>query len=116
MSIPLPVEVGVHTYSAGALDRYGTHTPVYTPALDKPGTMHAVYGWQVADSTEPADLGGTIPRADVQLYAPPGFPIGPDDLVDLPDGQYHVIGWPLGWTHGPFGYTPGVVVQLRKFG
>jgi hypothetical protein len=114
MSIPLPNTVGVHTYSAGALDRDATHTPVYTPALDKPGTVHKVYGWQVTDSSEPHDSLGILVRTDVQLYAPAGFPVQPEDVVDLPDGQHQVIGQPLDYGHGPFGYAPGAVVQLGK--
>ena len=43
---------------------------------------------------------------DVEVFASPGLPVGPYDLVDLPDGQYWVIGQPEDYTNGPFGQTP----------
>lgn len=30
----------------------------------------------------------------------------PHDLVDLPLGQFEVVGHPEDYTHGPFGYQP----------
>jgi hypothetical protein len=113
--LPLTVEVGVHTYSAGQLDQNGIAASVYTPPKDEPGHKHKVYGWHVPSSTEPRGAGGLAERivTEVELFAPAGFPVGPSDLVDLPDGQYHVIGHPLDYTHGPFAAWPGVVVNLR---
>lgn len=31
---------------------------------------------------------------------------GPHDVVDLPLGQFEVVGYPEDYTHGPFGYAP----------
>lgn len=117
MSLPALLEVGVHTYSTGQRDRYNTPVPVYTPAKDQPGTRLKVFGWTVRASTEPPGPGPSphnIVVTEVDLYAASDFPIGPDDLVDLPDGQYDVIGEPQGFQHGPFGSCLGVVVKLRK--
>ncbi|KUI43910.1 hypothetical protein AU197_21130 [Mycobacterium sp. IS-1590] len=115
--LPLAQEVRVHTYSKGPLDAYGTAEAVYTPPLDQPGAPQRVYGWQVPESTERRALGGHAEMVitDVDLYAPPDFQIAPTDVVDLPGaGQFHVIGHPIDYTHGPFVAQPGVVVRLRK--
>lgn len=107
--------IGVHTYSAGESDGYGGTTPVYTPPLHQPGTPHQVYGWVVPASSEPKTRGSTERViVDVEVFAPADLPIGPYDLVDLPDGQYWVIGQPEDYNHGPFGATPGLVVNLRR--
>ena len=50
-----------------------------------------------------------------QLAVPPDFPATAYDLVDIPgDGQYEVDGEPEDYCHGPFGFRPGLVVNLRK--
>jgi hypothetical protein len=110
---PLRYEVGLHAYSTGG-DGYSS-AAVYTPPRDSPGIAEKVYGWSVPSSTEPHGAGrDNLVVTDVELLAPPDFPVGPYDLVDLPDGQYEVIGQPQDYTHGPFAYTPGVVVKLRR--
>jgi hypothetical protein len=111
--LPLTVEVGVHTYSAGQVDYNGIAAPVYTPPKDEPGAVRKVYGWQVPSSIERRNAVGELVITEVELFAPPGFSVGPSDLVDLPDGQYEVVGHPLDYTHGPFGTALGVLVKLR---
>ncbi len=113
----MTLEVGIHIYSAGARDRYNSVIPTYSPPKDEPGTRLKVYGWTVRSSTEPPSPGPSshnIVVTEVDLFAPADFPIGPYDLVDLPDGQYEVIGEPEDFQHGPFGSKLGVLVKLRK--
>lgn len=68
-------------------------------------------GWAPASSTEP-EIGRV--EHDIDLYAPAGTVSGAGDVVDLPSGQFEVVGEVLDWTKGPFGFSPGVVVQLRR--
>jgi hypothetical protein len=113
--LPLRHEVGLHSYSAGEIDAYGCTIPVYTPPRDSPGTAEKVYGWSLPLSIEPHGEGrDNIIVTDVELLAPPGFSVGPYDVVDLPDGQYEVVGHPQDYGYGPFGFDPGVVVKLRR--
>jgi hypothetical protein len=116
--LPLRQTVGLHTWSQGELDRYNVPATVHTPAKDQPGTPYKVFGWTKTSNADPSKLVGMIPIAnvDVDLYAPPGFPASLYDLIDLPDGQYEVVGAPKNDNYGPFGYEPGVVVQLRRIG
>lgn len=111
--VPLLFEVGIHVYSSGPSDGYGP-TMVYTPPRDVPGIAEKVYGWSSPSSSEPREGHGNIIVTDVELLAPAGFSVGPYDVVDLPDGQYQVMGHPQDFGYGPFGYDPGVVVKLRR--
>lgn len=118
---PTPWTVGWHHSSSGTPDGEGNPDTVYTPDLvDEDdelvdGTPVQVMGWAPASSTEP-QLGRV--EHDIDLYCPPGTVGRPNDVVDLPvdrsAGRFEVVGWPLDWTKGPFGFTPGMVVQLRR--
>ena len=116
MSFPLLFEVGHHVYTDSAvMDDYGELTPVFTPAKDAPGTSYKVFGWSVPSSREPAVAGHDRLVVDVQLLAPPDFPAGPYDLIDIPDlGQFQVIGLAEKNDANPFGWNPGMTVNLRK--
>lgn len=107
---PTPRTVGWHSCTRGTndLDEV-THT--YYPPLDQPGAPRQVIGWGPTKSDEP-EPGRTI--ADIDLLVPPGFTASPDDVADLPIGRFEVAGYPLDYNHGPFGFTPGSVVQLKR--
>jgi hypothetical protein len=113
VTFPLLFEVGVHTWD-GVEDSYNTEAG-YTPARDVDGTQYEVYGWSTPATQEPKLAGHDRVEVDVELLVPPDFPVGPHDLVDLPDvGQFEVIGYPEDFTKGPFGFQPGAVVNLRR--
>lgn len=114
---PQRITVGVHTYSEGPKDRHQNVTPVYTPPLDQPGAPRRAYGIQPAGTTEPKIAGHDRVTVDLELLVPPGFPVGPRDVIDLPAGPagaYEVIGYPEDYTLGPWPYEPGYVVNLRR--
>lgn len=115
--LPMILEVGLHTYSAGERNGYNAVIPVYTPAKDEQGIRLKVFGWSVRSSIEPPGPGPSphnLVITEVDLFAPPDFPVAPNDLVDLPDGQYEVIGESEDFGHGPFGSGLGLLVKLRK--
>lgn len=115
--LPMLLEVGVHTHSVGERDRYNVPVPIYTPPRDQPGYQLRVYGWATKASTEPTSVGPSphnLVVTEVDLLAPRDFPVGPYDLIDLPDGQYEVIGEPEDFVNGPFGSRLGVLVKLKK--
>lgn len=114
MTYPTPYTVGHHAYSADGEDPRGNPVVTYTPPADQPGTEVPVYGWYVPSSTEPALAGHDRVIVDVAMLVPPGFPAGPHDLIDLPDGQCEVIGYAEDYTHNPFGWGPGGVLNLQR--
>ena len=103
--------VGWHTLDSGGVDAEGNPVTEYVPPLDDPGTPTDVITWAPAQTTEP-EIGRVV--HDIDLYLGPTGTGRPQDVVDLPDGQYEVVGWPLDWTHGPHGYKPGKVIQLKR--
>lgn len=115
VTFPTPYTVGWHTHSEGTADAHNNPVSVYTPALNATGTQVAVMGWAPAGSpglsVEPNEARVIH---DIDLLVPPGVTGGPKDVVDLPDGQFEVVGWPDDWTKGPFGFQPGKVVKLKR--
>jgi hypothetical protein len=113
---PLRFTVGIHSADTGAGDDYNpsTSTVVYTPPKDQPGVEARVYGWAPVSSEEPKVVGHDRVIVEMELLVPPGFIVAPQDLIDLDDGQYEVVGWPEDYTKGPFAFMPGKVVNLRK--
>jgi hypothetical protein len=118
---PTPWTAGWHTATAGT-DAHNnptntTHTPELVDDDNNPvdGTPVKVMCWAPAESVEP---GINQVVYDLDLYCPPGTVVNPDDVVDLPldrsVGRFEVVGWPKDFTKGPFGFTPGMVVQLRR--
>jgi hypothetical protein len=117
MTFPTPNTVALHVRSGVGEDDHGNEIDVYTPPLDEPGTPHQVIGWSTPSSTEPLLAGHDRVVVDVELLAPPGFPAKPHDVIDLPDspaGRFEVVGEVRDFTRGPFGFTPGGVLNLRR--
>lgn len=117
MTFPTPYMVGWHTHSDGAEDAHGNPVTVYTPPLvdvdgdPVDGTPVAVMGWAPTRTEEPNEA---RIQADIDLFVPPTVTGGPKDVVDLPEGAFEVVGWPEDWSNGPFGFTPGKVVKLKR--
>lgn len=112
MTFPTPFTVGWHAASSGPdEDANGDPVITHTPALDVAGTEVRVMGWAPTASTE-LQIGRV--DHDIDLYVPPSVAAGSGDVVDLPEGQFEVVGSPLDWSKGPFGFTPGFVVQLKR--
>ncbi len=115
MTFPTPQTVGHHAYSSSTLDDYNRQVESWTPPKDSPGVPREVYGWAAPSSTEPKLAGHNRVTVEVELLVPPDFVCGPHDVIDLPNsGQFEVIGYPEDYTHGPFGFQPGYVVNLRR--
>lgn len=114
---PTPHTIGVHTWSGTGEDSHGNPIDVYTPPLAEAGEPRQVIGWQVPSSTEPLIAGHDRVIVDVELGVPPGFALGPHDVVDLPygpPGQFRVVGEIRSTEGNPFGWVPGGIVNLRR--
>lgn len=109
MTYPTPYTVGWHTATTVQTGRGSTTT--YSPALTVAGTQVAVIGWA---PTRQAETTETRVESDIDLFVPPGVSSSPGDVVDLSEGQFEVVAYPEDWTKGPFGFTPGKVVKLKR--
>lgn len=114
MNFPTPFTVGHHVFSTTSEDGYNRDVPTFTPAANVAGVQVKVYGWANPVGAEPKLAGHDRVAVEVELYAPPGFNPGPHDLIDLPNGQFEVVGYPEDYMHGPFGFQPGYVINLRR--
>ena len=105
-----PWIIDVLPYIGTVEDAYGntvdawSETPTPTP----------VYGWAPAGTNESNASRHTV-TADLELYGPPDFTLDPRDRVVILGDTYEVLGAVEDFNHGPFGYTPGVRVNLRRF-
>ncbi|MCK2200183.1 hypothetical protein [Corynebacterium callunae] len=70
-----------------------------------------VAGWSVPSADEPKLAGHDRRTVDVELLAPVGV-FRLEDAVKLPDREdtLEVVGEPENYSHGPFGWDPGLEV------
>lgn len=91
-------------------DSRGNVIEAWKPAVDV-----AVFGWHTGKSAEPQIPGHERVTVDGQVFAPESWKPQPRDRVILPGaGRFEVQGFPEDYNHGPFGYRPGVAVNLRQ--
>lgn len=110
MNFPTPWTVDVLPYVGTAEDAYGNETPTWatTPVV------RSVYGWAPAGTNESNASRHTV-TADLELYGPSDFTVDPRDHVRILGMTYEVQGDVESYDYGPFGFTPGVRVNLRRF-
>ncbi|GAA2071677.1 hypothetical protein [Williamsia deligens] len=107
---PLAHTVGHRRYDAEAgTDDWGNVTDFWFPAVSKP-----VYGWGAPMGSEPKVAGHDRVVVEVEVLVPPGFECSPKDRLVLEGDEYEVIGPVEDYGHGPFGWNPGGVVNVRR--
>lgn len=106
-----PWTVDVLPYIGSVEDAFGNTTDAWA-AVPTPAP---VYGWAPAGTNETNASRHTV-TADLEVFAPAGFTLDPRDHVRIDGRTYEVQGEVEDFNHGPFGYTPGVRVNLRRFG
>lgn len=113
MAVTLPLaQVVQHLPYAGEVrDSRGNVVDAWDDPVDV-----AVYGWYVSSTHEPQIPLHDRVRVDAQVLAPESFVPSPRDKVLLPGrpGEYEVVGETEDYNHGPFGWRPGNVVNLKK--
>lgn len=106
---PTPWTVDILPHSAATFDDYGNPTESYGAPVSWP-----VYGWSPAGSREANGWQRQV-TADLQVYGPPPpVAISPSDRIVVAGDAYDVEGKVEDYDHGPFGFAPGVVVNLRQ--
>lgn len=106
---PTPYTVLTEAYSGSTYDAHGNYTDSWLAPVEQP-----VIGWYTPVSTEPKIAGRDQVIVDLALMTPPGFVIGPLDRVTVAGVRFEVIGYPEDYTHGPFNFNPGLVVNLKR--
>jgi hypothetical protein len=109
MTFPTPYTVLTEAYSAGSYDAHGNPVDSWAAPVQQ-----RVIGWYVPVAIEPKVAGRDAVVVDLALMVPPDFIIGPLDRVTVAGNSFEVIGYPEDYTHGPFGFNPGLVVNLKR--
>lgn len=106
---PTPHAVDILPHSDAAEDDYGNPVETYGAPV-----AWSVYGWGPAGSREANGWQRQV-TADLQVYGPrPPVAINPRDRLVVAGETYDIEGKVEDYNHGPFGFTPGVVVNLTK--
>lgn len=110
-SYPTPWEVVRHPIVPGGDDGLGNEEPEY----GLPETQR-VQGYYMPSVYE--QLGQYVSReiVDVLMFVPPDFVCTPRDRYEIPgqSGKFEVIGHARDYTKGPFGFKPGMLVELKR--
>lgn len=107
---PTPWSVDVATHETGPDDAHGDPSHSWGSFVPQ-----NVYGWAApSGDTEPFEAGRNAVVRDLDLYVPPAFSCSPRDRVRVDSVEYEVVGHPQDFTHGPFGFIPGAVVNLKR--
>lgn len=109
MSYPTPHTIEHRRYVEGARNSRGNPTETWADPVSVD-----VYGWAQPTSSEPKIAGRDQVIVDLEVYAPASFRPGPYDLLAVDGAGYTVEGEPEDYNHGPFGFTPGVVINAKR--
>ena len=106
---PAPWTVGRRVFAQSGQDAHGNPVWSWSDPVPQP-----VYAWAPAGTSEPFQAGRDAVTWDLDLFAPPGFTAGPRDRFVVDGTEFEVEGMARDFTHGPFGFTPGVVLRLKR--
>lgn len=107
---PPAVPIGHRQFLRGALDAHGNPTKAWADAVTV-----LVHGWHTGQSEEPQISGHERLRVDGQVVAPETWRPDPRDKVVIPGvGEFYIIGLPEDHNHGPFGFRPGLMINIQR--
>lgn len=103
-----PHVVTIHATTTTSFDTYGN------PATTSTQTQWNVYGWAPAGSQEMTGWSSQV-TADLAVYGPvPPVSITSQAQLEVDGLLYDVEGVVEDFNHGPFGWEPGVRVNLKR--
>lgn len=108
--LPLLFKVKLHSYDPSAKNDLGNTVERWDDPVEKD-----VYGWGPPQLQAPKEvLVGTARYVvALELMVPPGFFAKDGDKIQLEDNSWwRVVGPIEDYTHNPFGWNPGSVVNL----
>ncbi len=100
--------VDVLPYAGSAADDYGNSSPSYGQPVPQP-----VYAW-APTTTDEVTVDRDVATTDLTLLAPASFSCSSRDRVVVDGKTYEVVGDVQDFNHGPFGFSPGIRVLLRR--
>lgn len=111
MNFPTPHTVQHLAYAGTVEDARGNEIPAFAAPVAR-----KVYGWAspaTRQSAEPKVAGVESVIVILELFAPT-FPVGDRDRMVVDGNAYEVVGDAEDYNHGPFGFAPGMVVNLTR--
>lgn len=110
MAFPTPHTVYVETFIPGAKDPFGNPVDDW----QGPPAPRKVIGWAPPVSADPKVAGHDRVLVDTELFAPPGFVVGPKDRVTIKGRTYLVVGHEEDTDGNPYLWHPGMTVNLHR--
>jgi len=102
------IPVGVRAFTAGETDAHGNPIDGWADAVET-----LVYAVHPRVSSEPLPDRSEV-VIGLTMLTPPDVTIGPRDRVVYRGEEYEVEGDIGNWNDGPFGWTPGLAVNLKR--
>lgn len=109
MNLPTPYEVGIKRHVAGAKDAHGNKSESW---LDP--EFVRVYSIAPTSSQEPPEAGRGAVITNITVLAPPTVTVDRLDRIVIGEDEYTVEGEVGNWNQGPFGFTPGISITLKR--
>lgn len=100
--------VGHKAYTPGAVDSHNNPVDAWADPVSV-----EVYGYGPPNRTPEAEPGGTQVIEGMQILAPV-FAVDPRDQFVVDGDLFEVEGEVANWSHGPFGFQPGMTIQLKR--
>ncbi|WP_130453089.1 hypothetical protein [Leucobacter luti] len=72
-----------------------------------------VYGWAIPGTDQETRPEHSGVERDLDLYCREPFAV-PKDRVTIQGVAYLAVGWPEEYDFGPFGFTPGCRINLKR--
>lgn len=105
-TFPTPHTVTHRVWSGTGKDTHGNVVPTYTAETVE------VYGWAAPAPEERTNERVVV---DMRLYAPASLTVDSRDQFELADGHTYTVQGPAqDYSYGPFGWAPGIVVNLER--
>lgn len=92
----------------GAKDAMGVPVVTFSTAVSVP-----VFGWATPSQDNVLRPEQSGVERDLDLYCAGAF-AGPGDRITVAGVLYTTVGYPEDYRYGPFGYAPGVRINLRR--
>lgn len=108
MSLPALYTIGIRTLQSGALDSHGNSVDGWGDPFDV-----QVYAIAPRTSTED-DPTRTEAITGYTILAPVTLVIGYRDRVVIDGEEWEVDGEIGNWSHGPFGWAPGISFNVKR--
>lgn len=108
--LPTPITIGVKTYIENSFDIYNNQSKEWETAVDV-----LVYSIAPTSTDEPSEAGrSSAVVTGLTVLAPVGTVIGPKDIVIIDGDEYQVDGDISDWSKGPFSWSPGIEIKLKR--